>query len=67
MEGMHLINDLLQESVFLIKIDLKDTYFCIALDKSSRKYICFQWEGGETRVKSVTAIHLQIDNMTALS
>ena len=45
MEGMHLIKDLLQENNFLIKIDLKDAYFGIPLDKSSRKYIRFQWEG----------------------
>ena len=44
MEGMHLIKDLLQEHDFLIKIDLKDAYFGIPLDKSSRKYIRFQWE-----------------------
>ena len=42
---MHLIKDLLQEHDFLIKIDLKDAYFDIPLDKSSRKYIRFQWEG----------------------
>ena len=45
MEGMHLIKDLLQKHDFLIKIDLKDAYFGILLDKSSRKYIRFQWEG----------------------
>ena len=42
MEGMHLIKDLLQEHDFLIKIDLKDAYFGIPLDKSSRNYIRFQ-------------------------
>ena len=45
MEEVHLIKGLLQEHVFLIKIDLKDAYFSIPLDKSSRKYIRFQWEG----------------------
>ena len=45
MEGMHLIKDFLQEHDFLIKTDLKDTYFGIPLDESSRKYIRFQWEG----------------------
>ena len=40
---MHLIEDLLQEHDFLIKIDLKDAYF--GIDKSSRKYISFQYEG----------------------
>ena len=34
MEGMHLIKDLLQEHNILIKIDLKDAYFGIPLDKS---------------------------------
>ena len=42
MEGMHLIKDLLQEHDFLIKIDLKDAYFDIPLDKSAKKYIRFQ-------------------------
>ena len=45
MEEMHLIKDLLQEHDFLIKIDLKDAYFGIPVDKNSRKYIRFQWEG----------------------
>ena len=45
MERMHLIKDLLQEQDSLMKIDLKDAYFGIPLDKSSRKYIRFQWEG----------------------
>ena len=45
MEGIHLIKDLLQEHSFLIKIDLKDAYFGIALEKSSKKYIRFQWGG----------------------
>ena len=44
MEGTHLIKDLLQKNNFLIRIDLKDTYFGIPLDKSSRKYIRFQWD-----------------------
>ena len=45
MVGMYLIKDLLQEHDFLIKIDPEDVYFGIPLDKSSRKYIRFQWEG----------------------
>ena len=44
MEVMHLIKDLLLKH-FLIKVDLKDAYFGITLDESSRKYIRFQWEG----------------------
>ena len=44
MKRMQLIKDLLQEHNFLVKIDLKATYFGIPLDKSSRKYIRFQWE-----------------------
>ena len=42
MKVMHLIKDLLQENDFLIKIDLKDTYFGTPLDKSSKKYIRLQ-------------------------
>ena len=45
MEGMDLIKALIREKYFLIKIDLKDPYFGIPLDKSFRKYIPFQWEG----------------------
>ena len=45
MDMMHLIKDFLQEQGFLIKTDLKYAYFGIPLDKSSRKYIRFQWEG----------------------
>ena len=45
MKGMHLIKDLIKENRFLLKINLKDAYFGIPLDKSSRKYICFRWEG----------------------
>ena len=47
MEGMDLIKDVFQGPLqdFLIKIDLKDAYFGIPLEKSSRKYIRFQWEG----------------------
>ena len=40
-----LIKALIRENYFLIKIDLKDPYFGIPLDKSFRKYIPFQWEG----------------------
>ena len=34
---------LFKEHNFLIKVDLKDAYFSIPLDKSSIKYIRFQW------------------------
>ena len=44
---MHLIKDVLQGPLqdVLIKIDLRDAYFAIPTEKSSRKYIRFQWEG----------------------
>ena len=35
MEGMHLITDLLQENDYLIKTDLKGTYFSMPLGKYS--------------------------------
>ena len=39
-----LINDLIQGNDFLININLKDAYFGIPLEKTSKKYICFQWK-----------------------
>ena len=41
MEGTHLIKDLLQEHDFLIKIDLKDAYFGIPLDKAQENIFVF--------------------------
>ena len=45
MEEMHLTKNFLQGQDFLIKTDLEGAYFGIPLNKSSRKFIRFQWEG----------------------
>ena len=37
-----LMNDLIQGNDFLININLKDAYFSIPLEKTSKKYICFE-------------------------
>ena len=44
MEGLNLLQSMLQEKDFMCKLDLKDAYFCVPLKKESRKYVRFQWE-----------------------
>ena len=41
MEGIHLIKEILQEHDFLIKIDLKNAYFGIPLNKKSKNIFVF--------------------------
>ena len=45
MEGLQSLKYLLDQGDFLCKIDLKDAYFAIPLEKTSRKYKRFLWEG----------------------
>ena len=45
MEGLHLLKEILGRSDDLCKLDLKDAYFCVLLNKQSRKYVRFKWEG----------------------
>ena len=45
MEGLHLLKEILEQCDYLYKLDLKDAYFCFPLDKQSRKYVRFKWEG----------------------
>ena len=45
MEGIHSIRDLLRPNDLLVKIDLKDAFFSIPIDKASRKLTTFHWKG----------------------
>ena len=45
MEGIHLIQMLLQEGDLMVKLDLKDAYYPISIDHSHRKYLAFQFQG----------------------
>ena len=42
MEHVQLVKELLQEGDWLVKMDLKDAYVAVPIN---RKYLCFQWEG----------------------
>ena len=44
MEGLHCLTGLLRPDDFMVKIDMKDAFFSIALNKSSRRLVSFQWE-----------------------
>ena len=39
MEGLHLLKEILEQSEYLCKLDLKDAYFRVPLNKESRKYV----------------------------
>ena len=43
MEGIHTLKSLIQEGDWLVKIDLKDTYFSIPISQHHRKFLCFQF------------------------
>ena len=45
MEGLNVVKYLLQQNNYMYKIDLQDAYFCIPLQRSSQRFIRFQWEG----------------------
>ena len=45
MEGLHLLKENLEPGNYLCKLDLKDAYFCVPLNKQSRKYVLFEWRG----------------------
>ena len=45
MEGLGLLKDMLKEKDYMVKIDLRDAYFCVPLHPSQRKFIRFRWEG----------------------
>ena len=45
MEGLHLLKEMLEQGDYLCKLGLKDSYFCVPLNKQSRKYVRFEWMG----------------------
>ena len=45
MEGMGTVKDLLLRADFMVKLDLKDTYFCLPMVSQFQKFFCFQWGG----------------------
>ena len=44
MEGLLLLNKLLEVECYLCKLDLKDAYFSVTLLLDSRKHVKFQWK-----------------------
>ena len=49
MEGLQLLKHLIQENDFMIKIDLKDAYFCVPMSPQHQPFLWFIWGGGGTR------------------
>ena len=45
MESLHCLKFLLEQDDLLCKIDLKETYFTVPLNKNSQKFVRFQWSG----------------------
>ena len=43
MEGLHCLKFLLEQDDLLCKIDLKEAYFSVSLNKNSQKFGIFQW------------------------
>ena len=45
MEGLHCLKLPLKQDDFLCKIDLKEGYFSVPLNKNSQNFVRFQWSG----------------------
>ena len=45
MEGIHLLKDFLKPNYFMTKLDMRDAYCSIPIDKQSRRYLQFIFEG----------------------
>ena len=45
MEGMSMVADLLVKDDWMIKIDLKDAYYCVPIAETHRKFFRFRWKG----------------------
>ena len=45
MEGLPLLKNMLIQNDYLIKVDLKDAYFCVPMLGSHKKFLRFRWMG----------------------
>jgi len=45
MESVHMIENLIQEGDWMVKSDLKDTYFAVPIHHDHQKWLQFQWQG----------------------
>ena len=45
MKGFHLLKDFLKPNYFITKLDLSDAHYSIPIDKHSRRYLQFIFEG----------------------
>ena len=45
MEGFQNLRYLLEEGSYMCNLDLKDAYYCVSLQKNSRKYVQLRWSG----------------------
>ena len=45
MEGLKNVKEMLQKNDYMVKIDLKDAFFNVALNKQSQHLVRFQWKG----------------------
>ena len=53
MEGIHLLKDFLKPNYFMTKLDLSDAYYSIPIDKHSRRYLQFIFEGDIYQFKAL--------------
>ena len=44
MENLTMLKTLLQKNDYMIKVDLKDAYFCVPMSPRDQNYLKFQWE-----------------------
>ena len=44
-EGIHLLKDFLKPNYFMTKLDIRDAYYSIPINKQSRRYLQFIFEG----------------------
>ena len=45
MKGLHCMKFFLEQDHLLCKIDLREAYFSVPLNKNSERFVRFQWSG----------------------